>query len=1356
MKYRFYKKTCQIILGIMTCFLFVNGMTTNIHAETISYITSDDKSVSISYDLSESALQHSTFNFECDDSVFDLMLWVNETPYQVEGQSIHVPLDKETDNISLSYSKKLVSTSDNDRIIIREDSLDILMQDNLNHINHTSQTLEKIPKKEALDEFLNEDEYIHIDQETGTIEVLKHDNKDVIDSRKTVYNVKTHEKLSFDVNFYWKSNPSFAWQFPGGFSEISVEGLYAFCIEPSILQTASENAYATSFDTIDKIRVMDGRLYTSLSNAQKRRISLIGRYGYGYPGHDSKAYRWATQVLIYEAIGWAFESYGTLDPKKEMAIIETLIDNHDKKPSWNDTVIKVEKGGVVDLSDKSLLNYEVDLSNSIGIQVIEKSGSTLKVKVLEDKSKIVLKQVHSQNDSLSFVYTDGSSQKVGRFTTPESHQISVGFSTVKGIVKIKKYDQDGNTYSNVTFEIKNANHNIIGKITTNNAGEAVLTNLEVGTYYYREISVPKPLLIDSEWKRFEIKNETAVRIDVINDVAKGKIKVVKKDTEGKPIEGVIFEIYQGNKIVSRLITNFEGIAISDDLNLGEYQIKEVFVPSPYILDATPKNLTLDYENDRTPLVIETVEFINKPAKGKITLFKHDLNKDPIANAVFELYDFKDNKRFEIATNDDGIAVFDNLELGSYYLVEKSVPEPYVINKAPYPVTIEYENQNIPIVQQSLEVENQAQRALLKLKKREDSWDQRYPENNNQALSKVEFELIAKEDIYEGKRKVYAANESVGIGITDINGNLEFGNLPLGKYVLKERQAPIGYQILEESLELNLNFLSNSTNPLIAEYSFNIENQIMYGDVCLEKVNNHGKTLEGAIFDLYDVEHRYLGSFTSDESGLICVDNLRYGTYYFIEKQAPVGHILDSKPLFFNISHHKQKVSLTSSNELYTSKIIILKKDGETGLGLKGAGFSIRDLKKDTLLNFETPQGETYSVLESDENGIVEVPANLPYGSYSVEEVYAPEGYIPSNPINFEVNLDAALQSNHEKEGTIYVDIKNYPIRGSLKVVKTDTETGLPIKGVHFEVKNQNSDTTFHTITNEDGIAMLDNLDYGSWAVQEINTVKPYWLSDAIQFFEVKNPNDSTTLYFENERVVGDIDILKIDQDSLIGLKGAQFELYPANGLSQEIFKELYENKNIELFSLGKVTTSSLGEARFENLELGKYFLVETFAPKGYMNDLIIHQVELNYDTQEFKRVSEKVVITNKRRNVLIRLFKVDGLTQLPIHSTLNQFIITDQNGVEYEPIYRGEGVFEWELLDLAVYQLREIKASTGYRLNNKIIEIDLKGDETEREIRFENFPYVMEVLPFTGLINWTYHSFVFVLLGVILRSKKRV
>ena len=263
----------------------------------------------------------------------------------------------------------------------------------------------------------------------------------------------------------------------------------------------------------------------------------------------------------------------------------------------------------------------------------------------------------------------------------------------KGSLKIIKVDQSGNPIAGVTFEIYDSSKNKVDTIVTDTSGIARSNvSLKLGKYSCKEVSAPANVKMDTEEHEFTLKTDgQVVELSLNNTVIRGQIKILKTDTNGKAIEGAVFEILDSSKnVVETITTDANGVAVSSTLGNGTYYYREKSVPDAYVLDTTEVEFKIASADD---FIEKTV--VNKFKSAKFIV--HKLNKDtnePIENVRFEILDASNNIVASAVTDSNGYAETTNLPAGTYYYKEVSVPDNISADLNTYDFKIEGDGTNV--------------------------------------------------------------------------------------------------------------------------------------------------------------------------------------------------------------------------------------------------------------------------------------------------------------------------------------------------------------------------------------------------------------------------------------------------------------------------------------------------------------------------------------------------------------------------------------------------------------------------------------------------------------------------------------
>ena len=335
----------------------------------------------------------------------------------------------------------------------------------------------------------------------------------------------------------------------------------------------------------------------------------------------------------------------------------------------------------------------------------------------------------------------------------------------------------GELIPDCTFEILNENNEQVITGTTDENGIAKF-QLAIGKYFYREISAPDIYEIDDTPYQFEItENDDIVKAEMTNKKKSGSIKVTKTTTGNLNIEGIKFfatGISDTNKDLKfEATTNENGVAMFDKLVIGKYVITEdgSTVPAAY-LTADEQEVTVEYNETAE------VSFENEEKTGSIKVQKRTEGQKNVSDIKFYLRGTSDSGRdidISATTNKDGVAVFENIPIGTYKIIEdkETVPYGYLV-AAEKEVTVTYaETVDTDIL-------NAEQTGTIQVHKK-----------------------TADMTNVEGIRFILSGISDTGRGIrieatTDKDGLAKFEGVPIGTYTITEdgSTVPYGYLVAD--------------------------------------------------------------------------------------------------------------------------------------------------------------------------------------------------------------------------------------------------------------------------------------------------------------------------------------------------------------------------------------------------------------------------------------------------------------------------------------------------------------------------------------------------------------------------------
>ena len=767
---------------------------------------------------------------------------------------------------------------------------------------------------------------------------------------------------------------------------------------------------------------------------------------------------------------------------------------------------------------------------------------------------------------------------------------------IKGKVAVKKTDSEiaDLNLEGAEFTIYDNNKNSVATITTNKDGYAESEPLNYGTYTMQETKAPKGYLLSNKvWDININENDKTYTFDVSNDVIKGKLQIVKVDSENeeKPVEGAGFDVIAVNvngikegTVVDHVVTDKDGFAYTKDLRYGDYKFHETDTPKGYWKSDKEYSFSIT-ENGKT-----YVKYVkNSPIQAKVRVIKID-SKDgkPLKGVKFQIRNTDTKKLVEftnfigiipyktttLETNKNGELVTpQNLAYGNYVLEEVEPLEGY-IKANPIPFKID-ENSVLEEIKDlgtiyTQKVSNDritANMELLKLDK-----------ETNKPLENIEFKVTALDGFMKGKTWNLKSDDK---GLVSLKG-LEYGNYrvdevkTLWNYVLNKE--PIFFSVKENGKTIKLQMTNKKIRGSVELFKF-------------DKDTN--RPLEGVKFDLLNGDKK-VGTYTTDNTGKITVNNLEAGNYTWVEVEAIDHYNKVDKKYDFNIYKDGQLEKIDVANTVKTGELDFSKTDVTTGDSIDGAKVKITGLE---------PQNKHINIeFTSSKEGN---KFTLPEGKYTFEETLAPEGYRINKEVGtFEIKDGQITKAN----------LKDERKQGDLEFTKTDVTDGRIIEGAKIKiicVEGLSKGKVIEFTSFKDGNKFT--LDEGKYTFEEISAPNGYEINKEVGTFEIKD-GEITKANLKDERTTGVLEFTKTDVATGEVLEGAKIKIECLEGLDQGKVIEFTSSKEGNKFTLAK----------------GKYRISETQAPNGY---------ELTTETGEFEITNQGDIITCNLTNKKIEIVK---------------------------------------------------------------------------------------------------------------------
>lgn len=393
-------------------------------------------------------------------------------------------------------------------------------------------------------------------------------------------------------------------------------------------------------------------------------------------------------------------------------------------------------------------------------------------------------------------------------------------------------------------------------------------------------------------------------------------------------DGVVH--YKEGEVVDTITTSKNGKAVSKQLYLGKYLIRETKSPYGFIKNHEAYPVTISYAGETVEVTNVDLNVHNQRERAEVSLKKileryEKLNlgtEVQLTKVAFAIYANEDitaedgtfipqDGLIEIVyCDEEGNVKFETeLPFGKYYVQEYTTDEHYVLDDTKYEFEFAYsedlEMEEVHI-NEGKEIENKLKRGTVTTTK----VDEEYPDNK---LSGAVFEIYADVD-GDGE-----FNKDVDILIGKMTesdkdkGNYSLGDLTTGGYFLYEATAPEGFVKDNEYHYFEINEDGDIAN-VENKAGVGFVNKPIYGELEITKRDvASGKLLPNAGFRIRDEHGNIVAEGYTDENG-IAKFKLRYGKYTYEEFDAPDGYIIDTTPYSFEITEDGQIIKAEMTNE----------------------------------------------------------------------------------------------------------------------------------------------------------------------------------------------------------------------------------------------------------------------------------------------------------------------------------------------------------------------------------------------------------------------------------------------------------
>lgn len=535
--------------------------------------------------------------------------------------------------------------------------------------------------------------------------------------------------------------------------------------------------------------------------------------------------------------------------------------------------------------------------------------------------------------------------------------------------------------------------------TTDAKGNITVPDLRIGNYTVEEVTKGIVGYITPESQNVIVEYNKTSTLEFTN-IPIGNIHVTKvdKDYPNNKLTGAEFTVYETDGIteVGKLTEISTGEYQLDDLQYGDYLLKETKAPENYVLDEeyyefsirtadetvnVETNAGKGFENDA---MTGTISISKHSADGKLSGWKFRVYGTALTGQTYD-------KTF--TTNKDGKITVADLRIGNYTVEEVTTDIVGYITPDSQNVTVEYNKTatldftNIPI-------------GKIVLNKVDADNTSKYLSGSVYAV----YKDVNGNGTYEKDIDTFVKN------LTDSNGIYSLDEVPYGKYLVKEISAPTGYLVDDNYYPISIDSANAEKTVSNTDDGKTFVEQPVRGNVEITKVDEDypNNKLTGAEFTIYAEDKKTeIGKMTEVEKGVYRYESLRYGKYYLKETKAPDYFIQDVNFYYFEITENGKTVIVTN-DELGKGTFINAPQKGEIKIvktsydkNVEGFHFEVTG-KTYTGQDFK----KTYT---TDKNGIIRI-TDLRAGEYTIHEVEdsASAGYHLPEDKQLTIDRDGAM------------------------------------------------------------------------------------------------------------------------------------------------------------------------------------------------------------------------------------------------------------------------------------------------------------------------------------------------------------
>ena len=867
-------------------------------------------------------------------------------------------------------------------------------------------------------------------------------------------------------------------------------------------------------------------------------------------------------------------------------------------------------------------------------------------------------------------------------TTPQEVELHAGdgikellfFNDVKPGLRLVKVDSDdpSKVIPNAVFEIKSV-EGTYGpqEFRTDENGEIDLSMLPPGSYVVTEKSCDG-YVIDEAQRIIELKPNEDAQFVFTNHI-KPSLQLIKLSSDGSRLAGVTFRIAKiedGSHYLDRTTSSTGEILISD-LEPGVYSVRELSSVSNHIPDDTEHHVEL------FPGQTSTITLTNDK-RPNLYIHKTDADTgEPIEHTVYLVKGADGHSIAEVETDENGVAVVENLLPGVVEIIEKSVPEPYLLAEESQTVTL------FPNRDRDVYFQNYKRPTIEIIKENSITHD---------PIENVPFQVW-----YASNNTSTGEYNDLGVFYTDAEGRIVLSDPELslrdGWFRVKELEPAPGFALADPDTQEA--FIAAGEG-----HTFRFSNRPLSAISVWKYDSETGAAIEGAVFQV-----RYLsgntsgtggtviGTYRTSANGSFTVTGCKAGTYIIEELSSDGSHVIDTPPQTVYLSGENQEVVQVYFGNSPKGSLLIKKVSSADNSPISDVQFFVTE-------SDGTVVGDSNGYFVTDSAGTILIEGIDPGTTLVVKETRAKDGFL----------LDDTPQTAQIKAGqTVTLEFRNQPT-GQLIIHKlSGDDRKTPLEGVQFKITY--SDGSFVDAdsgqlssnglywSNSAGQIILSGLT-GTVVVTEVESIPGYTIDPNTQSQTVViNPNDTQELYFYNNPI-GGIEIIKVN----------------ASKTSERIPNTTFEIRRMDDALVDTITTDRNGRA-YLSLEDGSYYALEVEANPDFVLDDTPHYFEVKngeVTTLRIKNEANSGILIHKVDTSGEGIYGVKFLLYDEDRNPIGEFTSDDEGWVYITADDLPDGANT-----SGRFYLRELEAAEGYILDEEYKTVYVRPGRTA-EIEWVN------------------------------------